>query len=34
VIEIIEAGYKAAETGHVQTLATSFSLPADLTDAA
>jgi predicted dehydrogenase len=34
VIEIIEAGYKAAETGQVQTLATSFSLPADLTDAA
>jgi hypothetical protein len=34
VIEIIEAGYKAAETGQVQALATSFSLPVDLTEAA
>jgi predicted dehydrogenase len=30
VIEIIEAGYKAAQTGQTQTLTTTFTLPDDL----
>ncbi len=33
VIEIIEAGYKAAETGQAQDLKTTFTLPDDLTSA-
>ena len=33
VIEIIEAGYKAAETGVTQTLTTSFELPENLEEA-
>ncbi|MFM7322885.1 MAG: Gfo/Idh/MocA family protein, partial [Armatimonadota bacterium] len=34
VIEIIEAGYRAAETGQTQTLRTTFTLPDDLGSAA
>ena len=33
VIEIIEAGYAAAETGVTQVLKTTFTLPEDLTAA-